>query len=157
MNKFLDLFYQKLFRINDTPQKTALGLGIGVFAGIIPGMGPLAALFLALILRLNRAAALLGSLLTNTWLSIVTFLLSVKLGSSIMSLNWQDVWRDWELFLRNFHWLDLFKLSILKIILPVIVGYLVVAFSLGLAVYLITLITLERIKYADKSRINLPR
>lgn len=144
----LDLFYRELFGVHDAPQKIALGLGVGVFTGILPGAGPLAALFLAFILRVNRAAALLGSLLTNTWLSIATFLLSIKTGSSILRLNWQDVWRDWELCLRNFRWLDLFKLTILKLILPVMVGYLVVAFCVGLIVYLITLIIT---KYAYKS------
>lgn len=116
---------------------------MGVFTGILPGAGPLAALFLAFILRVNRAAALLGSLLTNTWLSIATFLLSIKAGSSIMRLDWQDVWRDWELLLRNFRWLDLFKLTILKLILPVMVGYLVVAFCVGLIVYLIALLACQ--------------
>lgn len=133
--RFLKLIYVKLFRINDTPQRIALGLGLGVFLGILPGSGPLAALFLAFLLRVNRAAALLGSLLTNTWLSIATFLLSVKLGSAIMNLRWQEVYQK-------------------KIILPVIVGYFLVAFGLGLAVYLITLIIL---KYANKSRIHLSR
>jgi len=69
MNKFrgfFQLLYLKLIKINDTPQKIAFGFGLGVFSGIFPGTGPLAALFLALILRANRASALLGSLLTNT-------------------------------------------------------------------------------------------
>ncbi len=148
LKELLDLFYWELFGAHDAPEKIALGLGVGVFTGILPGAGPLAALFLAFILRVNRAAALLGSLLTNTWLSIATFLLSIKTGSSILRLDWQDVWRDWELCLRNFRWLDLFKLTIFKLILPVMVGYLVVAFCVGLIVYLITLIIT---KYTYKS------
>ncbi len=154
---FLDLFYHQLFRINDSPHKVAAGLGMGVFCGIMPGTGPIAALFLALLLRVNRAAALLGSLATNTWLSIVTFLLSVKLGSVIMGLDWQVARSDWWLFLSEFRWLNLFKLSILRIILPVIIGYLAVAFLLGLATYLSALIILIKLRYANKSRINLSR
>jgi len=100
------LIYLKLFRIDDTPQRIALGLGIGVLLGILPGSGPIAALFLAWVLRVNQASALLGSLFTNTWLSIVTFILSIKVGSIITKLNWQDVQRDWMLFLKNFHWLN---------------------------------------------------
>lgn len=142
--KIFRLIYRKLFSINDTPQRIALGLGMGVFLGIIPGTGPIAALFLAFILRVNRAAALLGSLLTNTWLSVVTFFLSIKAGSAIMKTGWQEAHQNWLLFLKEFHWLKLFKLSILKIILPVIIGYFTVAFCLGLAVYLITLIILKR-------------
>lgn len=154
MKKLLD----KLFKINDSPQRIALGLGLGVFLGIMPGTGPIAALFLAGFLRLNRASALLGSLATNTWLSFVTFLLSLKVGSFIMGLNWQEVNNHWKVFLKNFHWLDLFKASILKAILPVIVGYIIVAFCLGLMVYLISIVILTQIKDAkNKSRIDLSR
>lgn len=144
--KNFKLIYQKLFRINDTPQKIALGLGLGVSLGIIPGTGPLASLFLATLFRLNCASALLGSLLTNLWLSLVTFLLSLKVGSWLLGVNWQDVLYAWELFLKNFRWQDLLKISVLKTILPVMVGYFIVAFTLGFVVYLITLIILIKRK-----------
>jgi len=143
---FLDLLYHKFFRINDTPHRVAAGLGIGVFCGIMPAMGPVAALFLALFLRVNRAAAILGSLATNTWLSIVTFLASVKLGSGLMGLNWLNVRSDWWAFLTQFRWLNLFKFSVLRIILPVIIGYVVIALFLGLVTYLTALIILLKIK-----------
>lgn len=155
--RFFKFIYIKLFRIHDTPQRIALGLGLGVFLGILPGTGPLAALFLALLLRLNRASALLGSLLTNTWLSICTFLLSIKIGSGIMRVNGQDTQQNWIEFLKKFQVRDLWQLSILKIIWPVIIGYLVVGLSLGLLAYLITLIIVTRIKHENKSRINLSR
>lgn len=148
--RFFKLIYVKLFRINDTPQKIALGLGIGVFSGILPGTGPIAALFLASVWHVNYASALLGSLLTNTWLSIVTILLSIKVGSAIMRLGWHNVYKDWTSFLKDFHWSSLLKLSILKIILPVILGYFVVAFCLGLAVYLITVVVLTRIRHEPR-------
>ncbi len=134
--RLLKLTYIKLFRIHDSPQKIALGFGVGVFTGIFPGTGPIAALFLAFILKVNRISALLGSLLTNTWLSLVTFLLSIKTGSAIMNLNWQDTYRDWTDFLKGFSFAGLFKLSILKIVLPVAIGYLIVASCAGLLAYL---------------------
>lgn len=142
--KFLKLIYLKLVKINDTPQRIALGIGLGVFSGILPGTGPLAALFLSFVFRANRASALLGSLLTNTWLSLITFILSLKLGSALMGVNWQDVHNNWLLFLKGFHWLNLFKLSVLKIIFPVIIGYFILALSLGALSYLIILIVLTR-------------
>ena len=91
-----NLFYERLFKINDSPQKIALGLGLGVFAGILPGTGPLAALFLAFIFRANRASALLGSLATNTWISFVTFVLAIKIGSAILEVSWLDVQAGWK-------------------------------------------------------------
>lgn len=144
---FFKQIYIKLFRINDTPQKIALGFGIGVFLGIIPGTGPIAALVVASFLRINRAAAILGSLFTNTWISILTILLSIKLGSAIMRLSWQEVYNGWLILLNDFHWVDLFKLSILKIILSVLIGYFVVAFCLGFLVYFIFFLILTSIKH----------
>jgi uncharacterized protein (DUF2062 family) len=136
----------RLFKINDSPQKIALGVGLGVFLGIFPGTGPMAALFVALLLPVNRASVILGVLATNTWLSIATFLLSIKVGSVIMHLNWQDVLSDWSRFLHEFQPGDLFKVSVLKIILPVLLGFTILAFSFGLVAYLATLIVFTRIK-----------
>ncbi len=155
ISAFFKSIYTKLFEINDTPQKIALGLGLGVFLGIIPGTGPIAALFMAWILRLNQASALLGSLLTNTWLSIVTLLISIKVGSMLMGLNWQKVQQDWFLFLNQSNWLNLFKISVIKIIFPVLVGYFIVAICLGFVVYLITVVILSRIRYENQNRGNI--
>src|SRR3989338_11447506 len=89
--RLLKFLYLKLFKINDTPQKIALGLGLGVFAGIFPGTGPAASLFLAFIFRANRASALIGSMLTNTWLSVVTLLLAIKLGALMFGIQWEEI------------------------------------------------------------------
>ena len=132
-----------LFKINDSPQRVALGAGLGVFLGIIPGTGPIAALFLALFLPVNRAAILLGVLLTNTWVSVVTFFLSIKIGSAIMNLNWQEVSRNWVTFLSGFRITDLFRVSILEIAFPVFLGFFLVSFSLGLLTYVLILVILK--------------
>ena len=146
IRKLFVFLQQKLFNINDTPKRIALGAGLGVFTGILPGTGPIAALFLAMFFRVNRAAALLGSLLTNTWLSLVTFFLSIEIGSAIFRMKWRDVYNNWILFFKDFRWMRLFELSIFKIILPVIIGYFIVAFCLGFLVYLATLIVLKKFK-----------
>ena len=146
IRKLFVFLQHKLFIINDTPQRIALGAGLGVFTGIIPGTGPIAALFLAMLFRVNRAAALLGSLLTNTWLSLVTFFLSIEIGSAIFGMQWRDVYNNWILFFKDFRWVRLFELSTFNIILPVILGYFIVALSLGFLVYLTTLIVLKKFK-----------
>jgi uncharacterized protein (DUF2062 family) len=150
IKKFFQALYIQLFKINDTPQRISLGFGLGVFLGIFPGTGVIAAIFCALLLRVNRASTLLGCLLTNTWISIVTFLLSIKVGSSIMQVNWQELKQQWKVFLQDFRWVDLFRLSAIKIILPVIVGYVVVGVGLGILAYLVTLVIIKKAKYADK-------
>jgi uncharacterized protein (DUF2062 family) len=148
----LRLLYLKLFRTNDTPQKVACGLGIGVFVGILPGAGPFAAFVVAMLFRVNRAAAVLGALLTNTWTSLVTLLLAIKIGASIMSQDWRVLYGQWHALLRNFHWKSVFEEAFLRLVFPVLVGYLVIAMALGVLVYFISLFVLLK-----KGRGNMPR
>jgi len=139
---FLAKIYDKLFKINDTPQKIALGISLGVFAGLVPGIGILTAVFLALIFKANRAAALAGVLLSNTWTSLLSFVLSVKIGASIMGLSWSELYNEWMLLIKDFH-LSRLNLSILRLVIPVALGYLIIAFISGILAYLITLLILK--------------
>ena len=136
--KKLNSLIRRLIQINDTPQKIALGFGLGIFLGIFPGSGPIAAFVTASFLRLNRASALLGSLLTNTWLSFVTFLSAVKIGSYLLRVNWQESLQEWKAG---------------KIILPVLLGYLVVSLFAGLTGYSLALAV---IKFSRRKIKNLP-
>lgn len=144
--RFGKLAYLKLVRINDSDQKVAIGFGMGVFLGVMPGIGPVAALACALVFRVNRASALLGSLLTNTWLSVVTFIWSVKAGSAMTGLEWQKAYQDWAELLRGFHFPGLFKFSAVKIIFPVVLGYFVVSLTIGFLAYLFALLIIRNSK-----------
>lgn len=149
--KIIKFTYSKLFKINDSEQKVALGVGLGVFTGLLPGSGPVAALFLAFIFRVNRAAALLGSLFTNTWLSLVTFILAIKVGSVILKLDWQAVQLQARELFKNFGWAKFFEISFLEILMPVIVGYLVIGLVLGTFSYFITLLLIRRNLHGNKT------
>lgn len=122
----------------------AMGVAVGVFCGVIPGTGPIAALALALLLRVNRAAALLGSLITNTWISIPVFLVSLKAGALITGLHYQDLRNDWGIFLKDFHWKSLFDLGIYKILGPILIGYAAVSLAIAIIAYAATLIIVKR-------------
>ena len=37
---FFHVLYEKLVKIDDTPQRVALGFGVGIFIGNLPGVGP---------------------------------------------------------------------------------------------------------------------
>ena len=152
--RFFKFLYLKLFRINDSPQKIALGFGLGIFLGILPGTGPIASLAAAFVLRVNRASALLGSLLTNTWLSFVTFALAVKIGSAVLGVSWQETSGQINRLIKHFHWKDLFNVSILKIALPLIIGYLIISFCLGLIAYLVALLILKLKKNVKIERLR---
>lgn len=146
ISDFFKFIYAKLFKINDSPQKVAIGFGLGVFTGILPGAGPLAALFLAFIFRVNRAAALLGSVITNTWLSFVTFVLAIKAGSIIFNISWEKLQSDWAVVSSYWHWQDLFSASILRIILPLMAGYIIISLCLGIISYVTALIIIKKRK-----------
>ena len=137
--RFLKSAYLKLFRINDTPQRIAFGFGVGVFLGVMPGAGPVAALLFAILLKINRASALIGSILTNTWLSIPVFLLSVKTGSAVTGISYKDISEGWALLLKDFNWVKLFQVSVYKIIFPIAVGYLIVSAFIGILAYTVIL------------------
>lgn len=151
ISKIIKTVYEKVFKINDSPQKIALGLSLGVFAGIFPGTGPLAAIFLALVFKANRATALFGSVITNTWISLVTLLLAIKAGALVFGIQWQALYETWKTLLGEFKWKLLFESSVLKIILPVAIGYILIAFIFGLLTYLLTLLILL---VARKNKIN---
>src|SRR4030042_3454193 len=110
IKRFLKYLYHEIVQINDSPQRIALGFGLGVFTGVFPSTGPLAALFLAAIFRVNRASALLASLLTNTWISFVILIPAVKVGSLIFRIDWQQALQEWGS----------------RGILPIISGYILV-------------------------------
>jgi uncharacterized protein (DUF2062 family) len=140
ISKIGRFIFAKFFKINDSPQKIALGMGLGVFAGLMPGTGPAAALFLAFIFKANRAAALLGGLFTNTWLSIITFILAIKIGSAILIMNWQVVQEKAHNLIKDFSWSGFFKLSFSDVLLPLVIGYLVIGLVLGALAYGLTLL-----------------
>lgn len=127
---------KKLFVIDDTPRKIALGLGIGVFLGIMPGTGPIAALVVAAFLRANKASALIGALLTNTWFSLVVLVFSAKIGARILAIDWQTIYADWQRAFQPFAWKNLFQPAFLKIFLAISLGYLVLSLCLAVIVYI---------------------
>ena len=69
-----------------------------------------------------------------------------------MGVDWQEAYKNWLLFLKNFRLSDLFKLSVLEVISPAILGYVVVAAGLGLSVYLIALIALSIARRSSATR-----
>lgn len=144
--RFLKLAYVKLFRINDTPRKIALGFGIGIFLGVLPGTGPIAAVFVALILRVNRASALLGSLLVNTWINIVSFILAIKIGAAVTGSDWNQIYKESYTAFKSFHILHLFKLSLPKIVIPILIGFFIIALCAGIISYIIILILFTKLK-----------
>lgn len=144
VKKWLKDIYHKLIGIEDTPHRKAGGLGLGVFLGVLPGVGPIAALIGATLLRLNKAAALIGSVATNTWLSVVTLALAIKVGFWLIGGQDDPRRETIESLMKDFNWRKLWDRDTLEAMYPLFLGYLIVSLCLGLCVYGITYFILLR-------------
>jgi uncharacterized protein (DUF2062 family) len=131
-------FIEKFFLINDTPQKVAGGAALGIFLGIFPGEGVLAALFFSAIFRLNKLSATAGVLATNMWMTAITLPVAAVIGSFLFDEKYSDL-------IGRFHeykHLDtikealLFSLSIFETaFLPLLVGFVIVAGAIAIGFY----------------------
>lgn len=150
LKEFFSEIYWRLVKINDTNQRIALGMGLGVFFGIIPGAGPIISLIFASLIRVNKASALIGCLATNTWISIVTALLAVKLGAFIFKIEWRVLLKDTNNLIQNFNFSDLFNLAVLKTLAPLFFGYLIIALIISLMAYLISLALIKQFRLKNR-------
>jgi hypothetical protein len=148
---FFKLGYFKLIRIHDSPHNVAMGFGLGVFAGIMPFAGPIVAVFLAMLFKVNKISAFLGGLLANTWISFLAFLLSIKVGSVIFGIDGSTVRARWMELLKDFHLSSLFKVSAAEIILPVVAGYIVIALFFAVTVYITALFIMKFVENRKKA------
>ena len=120
---------KKLVRVDDSPQKIARGVAIGVFWGILPTFG-LAILFslpTAVLLRANKLSAILGTFVANPFTAPFIYAFEYKIG---------------ELILRNtplpFSW-SLFRLEhLLNIGRSLLVGSFLLATGMTLLTYFLT-------------------
>lgn len=137
IKKFFQDIYQKIIGINDSPHKVGGGFAVGVFFGILPGAGPLAAVLLAHILRVNRASAFVGGLLTNSWLSIVAFALAVKIGAFLTGSNWHEISSKAKNLFKHFSWDVLRDGSTWALLKPVMAGFAAIGLAAAITSYVI--------------------
>ena len=135
IKKAFDSFYKQFVLMNDTPQHIAIGFGIGFFLGIFPFTGVVAAVATACFFRLNKTAAVLGALLANTWLSFVVFGIAIQMTCLCLGMSGQDMQLKFANLIKNFHWIDLWDTSLLKIIGIVVLAYLIVSIILSFLAY----------------------
>ncbi|MBI5234847.1 MAG: DUF2062 domain-containing protein [Deltaproteobacteria bacterium] len=80
------LWYLKLLRLDDPPERIARGAAIGVLMGVLPtfGLGGLLSLAFAWALRGNKAAAIIGSAIVNPLTAPFFWTASILTGSVIL-------------------------------------------------------------------------
>ena len=85
--------YLRLVRVGGDPVHIGLGFAVGVFLGIFPtfGAGTPLALLIASVLRWNRIAAVVGSLVMNPFTTPFFWSLSGSLGAAIFRADAEKV------------------------------------------------------------------
>jgi len=63
-----------------------------------------------------------------------------------MGLDWRQVYQQCALYFKNFRFVDLLKTSALKIVAPVMLGYILIGIIFGVIAYLIILTALKLFK-----------
>ncbi len=139
LKKAIKSFCEQFIRLNDTPQRIAFGFGVGVFLGILPFTGVLAAVGIAWYFNLNKPAAILGSLITNTWLGFIVLGLSIHLSCIVLGLDFQDIQSKFQELMKDFHWANLTDAFMLKIVGAVTIGYFILSFLLSVLAYFLCL------------------
>jgi uncharacterized protein (DUF2062 family) len=138
MQKFkewLNKLYTELTSAKEPVHNVALSFGIGVMLGILPFTGVLAAIAVAMAFRLNKAAAILGSAITNTWVGIITFALSIKFSTLFSALPDEEIKARIDDMFKNFEWGKIFSHSSVDLILPVLIAFIVISLILSVLAY----------------------
>jgi uncharacterized protein (DUF2062 family) len=139
-------FFSKFFLINDSPHKIAAGAALGLFMGTVPGEGVIATLVVASIFRFNRLSATIGVLVFNMWMTLIVAPIAAIVGGFLFQVNYLNIVSDfnrtyslgWKYFLDDFF--------LLKIALPLMVGFIISAGIISFGFYLILLYLLKKRK-----------
>jgi uncharacterized protein (DUF2062 family) len=126
VNRRFEKLKEKLLGIHDSTHRIALGFALGLLLGVIPGTGAIAAVVAAFLIRANKAAALLGALLVNTWINVVTFPLALGIGVFAFHVDPGVLAEDWAALTAHFTWHGFVAVALRKTVLALFVGYLAI-------------------------------
>jgi len=131
---------RKIFTIEDSPESIARGIGIGIFLGFTPlyGLKTLLALFLAVLLRGNKVAGVIGVNLHDVVLPLMPVVLGMEyeLGFWLLSQPHHLPASLDLIHLRPHEWLrwtTFFNLG-----MPMLLGSLVMGIPFGCLAYFLT-------------------
>ena len=137
MNQRFQQLKDKLLGIHDSAHRIARGAALGLFLGVFPGTGPIAAVVGAFLLRANKAAALGGALLVNTWINVVTFPLALAIGAFLFGIDPGALAKEWRGLTRHFTWSGFVEIGLRKTVVALFVGYILIGLVLAAIGYVI--------------------
>jgi hypothetical protein len=129
--------YLRLVRQDDTPERVAGGLALGVALGVLPsfGLGIIIVIFLSGWLRLNRAAGVIGALVMNPWTTPLFWAASYLVGSLVIGNNIAETLAIVnELKSQGDLWSHLLAK---RLLLPYIIGNIIVTVCVSAVFYVV--------------------
>lgn len=151
-----NLFLKKLAGINDSPHKISSGAAIGVFFGVLPFAGLVVSVLVAAIFRVNKIGALIGCLLTNTWISLLCAIFAVNIGAEFFNIDSSEAVEVLSGLFKNFNIPQFLKVSSREFFLPFITGFFFVAFLFSVLAYFLTSLLIYLYKRFDKRASSKP-
>ena len=87
---------KRLIGIDDTPERIAMGVAVGVFIGIAPtfGLGTLLAAGLAAVFHYNMAAAIAGTVVGMPLIAPFIWIASSWVGGFLLGYDWNSLYRQ---------------------------------------------------------------
>jgi uncharacterized protein (DUF2062 family) len=81
--------YERFLKIRGEPRQIALGLALGIFIGMLPvlGLQTVSAIFFASLLKWNKIAAALGTLISNPLTIPPLYAITYFVGNKLMGLR----------------------------------------------------------------------
>ena len=135
MNK-LKTFFKKFLAIDDSPHKIALGAGLGIFFGIMPGEGVATTLVIATILRANKISATAGVLATNMWTTLFVLPFTATVGGFLFGISAQKLIAQFHQSIE-FGWRYFFGVAAFRqVALPLLSGFVLVSGASAIFFYL---------------------
>ena len=137
---------KKLLHIEDTPERTALAFGIGIFLGFSPFLGfhTLSGLGIAFLFNLNRVAILLGVWSNTPWFIVPYYTIATWVGMWVTGFRIDSValkemfqWGMDQGFMRSDFWIR--AATQWGLLLSFVIGSLILATLLSLIAYPLSL------------------
>jgi uncharacterized protein len=136
---------QLLLHVEETPHRTALAFGIGIFIAFSPFLGIHMgiALLVAFLFRLNRVAILLGTYLNNPWTLAPMYLAGTSLGCMLLGVSSDGLEAiDWDL--HGHALVENLMTNLRPYVWPFLLGNTLLGAACGLVGYVLLRRVLER-------------
>jgi len=140
LSKLFLKYYYKLIRANGTPHEIALGVAIGLFAGVSIPLGQvILALILAYFLKANKIFAFIFTFITNPYTSPIIYPGLCYLGSRVLGINFTfgQITDSMKNALTSFSLNQLLVLGN-SLLLSYLVGGLIVGLIIGVIGYFVS-------------------